>query len=46
MKKYINNNFVILFIAIFSISINAEYRLGLDYRIVDNPLPVKKFLIN
>ena len=42
MKKHINNNFVILFIAIFSISINAEYRLGLDYRIVDNPLPVKK----
>ena len=42
MKKHVNNNFVILFVAIFSISINAEYRLGLDYTIVDNPLPVKK----
>ena len=42
MKKHVNNNFIILFVAIFSISINAEYRLGLDYTIVDNPLPVKK----
>ena len=42
MKKHVNNNFVIIFVAIFSISINAEYRLGLDYTIVDNPLPVKK----
>ena len=30
------------FIAIFALSINAEYKLGKDYRLVDNPLPVKK----
>ena len=29
-------------IAIFAVSINAEYRIGVDYRIADNPLPVKK----
>tara|TARA_B100001094_G_scaffold93802_1_gene89646 strand:+ start:228 stop:851 length:624 start_codon:yes stop_codon:yes gene_type:complete len=42
MKKYIKNTFGILFLAIFTISVSAEYRLGLDYRIVDNPLPIKK----
>ena len=30
------------FIAIFALSISAEYKLGKDYRLVDNPLPVKK----
>ena len=39
MKK---NIFGILFLAIFTISINADYRPGIDYKIVDNPLPVKK----
>ena len=42
MKKYLKNTFGILFLVIFTISVSAEYRLGLDYRIVDNPLPIKK----
>ena len=29
-------------VAIFAISINAEYKLGRDYKLIDNPLPVKK----
>ena len=29
-------------IAIFAISISAEYKLGRDYKLIDNPLPVKK----
>jgi len=39
MKK---NTLISLFIIFFSLSTNAEYRLGVDYRIVDNPLPVKR----
>ena len=42
MKKFIKDTFGILFLAIFTISISAEYRLGRDYSIVDNPLQVKK----
>ena len=30
------------FVAIFAMSISAEYKLGRDYKLVDNPLPVKK----
>jgi len=29
-------------ITIFALSISAEYKLGRDYKLVDNPLPVKK----
>ena len=29
-------------IAFFAISISAEYKLGRDYELIDNPLPVKK----
>jgi thiol:disulfide interchange protein DsbA len=39
MKK---NTLISLFIIFFSLSISAEYRLGVDYRLVDNPLPVKR----
>ena len=39
MKK---NTLISLFIIFFSLSTNAEYRLGVDYRLVDNPLPVKR----
>ena len=42
---YINekkNTLISLFIIFFSLSISAEYRLGVDYRLVDNPLPVKR----
>ena len=42
MKKFIKDTFGIFLLAIFTISISAEYRLGRDYSIVDNPLPVKK----
>ena len=35
--------FVLLsLIAIFAISISAEFKLGRDYKLIDNPLPVKK----
>ena len=30
------------FIAFFTISVSAEYKLGRDYKLIDNPLPVKK----
>ncbi len=39
MKK---NTLISLFIIFFSLSMSAEYRLGVDYRLVDNPLPVKR----
>ena len=39
MKK---NTLISLFIIFFSLSTTAEYRLGVDYRLVDNPLPVKR----
>ena len=42
MKNLIKNKIILLMIAIFAVSINAEYRIGVDYRIADNPLPVKK----
>ena len=42
MKKYIKNPLTFLFIIFFTVFTNAEYRLGVDYRIVDNPLPVKR----
>ena len=36
------NTLISLFIIFFSLSISSEYRLGVDYRLVDNPLPVKR----
>ena len=39
MKK---NTLISLFIIFFSLSISSEYRLGVDYRLVDNPLPLKR----
>ena len=36
------NTLIALFIIFFSLSISSEYRLGVDYRLVDNPLPVKR----
>ena len=39
MKK---NTLISLFIIFFSLSTTAEYRLGVDYRLADNPLPVKR----
>ena len=38
----IKNSLISLFIIFFSLSISSEYRLGVDYRLVDNPLPVKR----
>ena len=29
-------------IALISVSINAEYKLGKDYRLIDNPIQVRK----
>ena len=39
MKKI---NLITLMLAVFTISVNAQFKVGLDYRIVENPLPVKK----
>ena len=39
MKKI---NLITLMLAVFTISVNAQFKVGLDYRIVANPLPVKK----
>ena len=36
------NTLISLFFIFFSLSISSEYRLGVDYRLVDNPLPVKR----
>jgi len=42
MKIYLTNFSKLLLLAVFAVSINAEYKLGKDYRLVDNPLPVKR----
>ena len=42
MKIYLTNFSKVLLLAVFAVSINAEYKLGKDYRLVDNPLPVKR----
>jgi thiol:disulfide interchange protein DsbA len=42
MKNYLKTITKLSLLAIFSVSINAEYKLGKDYRLVDNPMPVKK----
>ena len=42
MKKIITNITKISLLALFTISANADYKLGKDFRLVDNPMPVKK----
>ena len=42
MKKIIANIIKITLSILFTISVQADYKLGKDYRLVDNPLPVKK----
>jgi len=42
MKIYLTNFSKLLLLAVFAVSITAEYKLGKDYRLVDNPLPVKR----
>ena len=42
MKKKRSKFIKLLFLMLFTVSISADYKLGVDYRIVDNPLPVKK----
>ena len=42
MKNFLKTITKLSLLAIFAVSINAEYRLGKDYRLVDNPMPVKK----
>ena len=42
MKNYLKTITKLSLLAIFAVSINAEYKLGKDYRLVDNPMPVKK----
>ena len=40
--NFLNKVLQFSFIAIFTITISAEYKLGRDYKLVSNPLPVKK----
>jgi|TARA_X000001036_G_scaffold213512_1_gene200120 thiol:disulfide interchange protein DsbA len=42
MKKIIANLTKTTLLILFTISVQADYKLGKDYRLVDNPLPVKK----
>ena len=42
MKYFLRQNLVILLLAMFALDTSAEYRLGVDYKIVDNPMPVKR----
>jgi thiol:disulfide interchange protein DsbA len=42
MKNIILNITKLSLLALFAISVSAEYKLGKDYRLVDNPMPVKK----
>jgi|TARA_B110000977_G_C10772710_1_gene375312 thiol:disulfide interchange protein DsbA len=42
MTLYLKKFSKIFLIAFFAVSVSAEYKLGRDYRLVDNPLPVKK----
>ena len=37
-----NKNLLTFLLLLFVVSLSAEYKLGVDYRIVENPLPVKK----
>ena len=37
-----NTNLLTILLLLFVVSLSAEYKLGVDYRIVENPLPVKK----
>ena len=42
MKKIIANITKITLSILFTISVQDDYKLGKDYRLVDNPLTVKK----
>lgn len=42
MTLYLKKFSKLVLIAFFAVSVSAEYKLGRDYRLVDNPLPVKK----
>ena len=42
MTLYLKKFSKLFLIAFFAVSVSAEYKLGRDYRLVDNPLPVKK----
>jgi thiol:disulfide interchange protein DsbA len=37
-----NKNVLTFLLLLFVVSLSADYKLGVDYRIVENPLPVKK----
>ena len=42
MINFFNKLFHFSLIAIFTITLSAEYKLGVDYKLVDNPLPIKR----
>ena len=42
MNHLLKNLSKLFLICFLSISVSAEYKLGRDYRLVDNPLPIKR----
>ena len=40
--KNTKNKIGLIFILLFTVSVDAEYRLGVDYVMVSNPMPVKQ----
>ena len=42
MKILFNNKLGLIFILLFSLSAKVEFRLGVDYTMVSNPMPVKQ----
>ena len=42
MKPNLKKFSKLFLIAFFAVSVSADYKLGKDYRLIDNPLPVKK----
>tara|TARA_X000000368_G_C23034616_1_gene714062 strand:+ start:716 stop:1339 length:624 start_codon:yes stop_codon:yes gene_type:complete len=42
MRIFMKNSYTLLLLFIFTISVNAEYRLGIDYVLIDNPLQIKR----
>ena len=42
MRNFMKTSYKFLLLFIFTVSIQAEYRLGVDYVLIDNPLPVKR----
>ena len=45
MKRFLKVKLGLTILFLFTIGVNAEYRLGIDYVEVNNPIPVKKMVL-